>query len=254
MRRDDFLALGFFQSVPRCNYRLHQLVHGGYLRRIESVNGVRCQQLLYAPSASAIPLLRSELDLPPDELARICRTDTGPQAIEHSLRILDVRVRLLRETDSGSVKLKEWLCEPECLHQFEVQSPLDGRRSSTLVKPDAYFRLECEGCRVDCFLEVDLGNVSLPRYRQKLRRYGRYLVSGAFKDIYHADRFSVVTITIGERRASHLARIKTDHLDHLVTTWPRINRSSLFDSIWIRGTNPAMSLLKTQCNGRRKSA
>ncbi|MBI5706474.1 MAG: replication-relaxation family protein [Armatimonadetes bacterium] len=227
-RRDDLLGLGFFGSVARCNQRLSDLVRAGWLRRVEGINGLAGHQSVYAPGKAAAAYLRRSLDLPADEISRHCSATEGPLLVEHALKVLDFRVQLHREADRT---LNEWLCESECLHEFQVaagQSPL---WATVVMKPDAYFRLQVEQGQRHIFLEVDLGNVSLPRFEQKLDRYRTYAECGAFSEVFGEVHFSVLTVTVGERRLSHLADLPSRSFNHFVTTWQRIEEQGILGCI-----------------------
>lgn len=226
VRRDDFLKLGFFTSVARCNQRLSELVQADWLRRVKGLNGVTSHQSLYAAGRVAASHLRLALDLPIEEVNRHCRANEGPLLVEHALRVLDFRVLLHQEAETRRLHLEEWLCEPECLHEFHTSSAPSGPWEKVVIKPDAFFRI----CGRAHFLEADLGNVSLPRFEQKLIRYRKYAQCGAFTEGYGMDGFTVLTVTVGERRLGHIAELKCLGFEHLITTWPRIEQSGVFDS------------------------
>jgi hypothetical protein len=231
-RRDGVIALGHFDSVPRCNERLGQLARAGWLRRIDQVNGQEVRQGLYAVGPAAGSFLSESLQIPSDEISRQCTAYEGPLLIEHSIRILDFRLLLQEQGPDFGVQLEEWLCEAECLHEFQVRSSALSPWSSIVMKPDGYFRAGRSGEAHDFFVEIDLGHVSLPRFAEKLRRYERYLESGAFRDVYGSGEFTLLTVTVGERRLSHLASLSCRSVRHLVTTWSRIERSAVFASVW----------------------
>jgi len=238
VRRDDLLKLGFFRSVGRCNQRLSELVQAGWLRRVEGINGVTNHQSLYAAGKASSSHLRIALDLPIEEVNRHCRTNEGPLLVEHALRTLDFRVRIQQGAENHLLHLEEWLCEPECLHEFHMTSGPSKSWEKVVIKPDAFFRLNGKAH----FLEVDLGNVSLPRYDQKLNRYRKYAQCGAFADAYGVDRFAVLTVTVGERRLDHIAELTCMGFQHLITTWPRIEQYGVFDSKCNMSTGGCVSL------------
>lgn len=237
-RRDDLIGLGHFASVPRCNQRLAQLVHAGWLRRIEMLNGLITQQGLYAPGAAAGSFIRQSLDLPAEEVARCCTAHEGPLLVEHSLRVLDFRLQLERDARATGLEIEEWLCEPECLHEFAFRPGRGAGWSSVVMKPDGFFRIGG-----GFFVEIDLGHVSLPRFEQKLRRYDCYHDSGAFTEAYDAGGFSVLTVTVGERRLSHLAALPAASFDHLVTSWDRLLSDGVLECNWVTHRVPEVRLV-----------
>lgn len=239
-RRDDLIGLGHFASIPRCNQRLAQLVRAGWLRRIEIVNGLITQQGLYAPGTAAASFIQQSLDMPVEEVARCCTPHEGPLLVEHSLRVLDFRLQLEKEAEVSGIEIEEWLCEPECLHEFAYLPGRGAGWSSVVMKPDGFFRIgRCDAF----FVEIDLGHVSLPRFEQKLKRFGSYRDSGAFTEAYDANGFSVLTVTVGERRLSHLAALPAGSFDHLVTSWRRLLSDGVFDCSWATCRVPEIRLV-----------
>lgn len=243
VRRDDLIGLGHFNSVPRCNQRLSQLVSAKWLRRIDRVNGLLVGQGVYAPGPAATGFLMEELDVAMEEAKKQSRSPEGPLLIEHALRVLDFRQQLTSEVQRAGLDSVEWLCEPECLHEFQSKRSNVGTWTKTLVKPDAYFLLETPSHRLDCFLEADLGHVALPRFAEKLRTYDRYVESGAFRDAYRAEGFCVLTVTVGERRLSNLAALPTKRCRHLLTTWARLERAGILRDSWTGAGGSRVSLL-----------
>jgi hypothetical protein len=237
--RDQMIALGHFSSVARCNQRVSQLVSAGWLRKIPNVNGLAVQQGLYAVGPSAVPELLQTTDLPIDEISRCCTPNEGPILVEHSIKLLDFRLALEMGAPGASIDIIEWLCEAECLHEFHVQRGSSSSWSQTIIKPDSYVRIRKQGVNIDCFVEIDLGHVSVPRFTEKLRRYELYLQSGAFTDIYGTSEFRVLTVTVGERRLFSLANIPCK-VRHLSTSWQRIERSSPFGCKWQIGNDEFM--------------
>lgn len=154
----------------------------------------------------------------------------GPILLEHSLRVLDFRHQLREECSKHGVTLVEWLAEAECLHEFEFRVSPYSAWETILIKPDTSFELAVDGQSHRFFLEVDLGHVSLPRYRKKLQRYQSYAGSGAFRDAYDTDGFTVLTVTTGERRLDHLSELPVEGFAHILTTWSRIAATELIAS------------------------
>lgn len=230
--RDQLLALGYFRSVPRLNYRLLQLVHVGWVRRITRVDGLGIAQSLYAAGPGAAGWLPECLDIDPQEVAHFCHARGGPLSIEHSVRALDFRLRLVGDAKADCIVAEDWRCELECRHAFQFRQNPASRWRRVLVKPDGYVRLLSGNHAVDCFVEIDLGHVALPRFTKKLKAYEDYRDSGAFSDAYGTTRFTVLTVTVGERRLRHLSSLEASDGLHLVTTWERLSKTSLFAPIW----------------------
>lgn len=175
-------------KTPRCNNRMARLVRAGWVRRMSRVNGLGIAQSLFAAGPAASMWLPEALDLEPQEVIQQCRTSAGPMLIEHSLRALDFRLQLMRDAPEHGWSVDEWRCELECRHAFCFRPGSSVRWRQILVKPDGYVRLRCGARILDCFVEVDLGHVSIPRFAKKLRAYSDYLTSGAFAEAYGSKR------------------------------------------------------------------
>ena len=218
LRRDDLINLGFFKSISRCNHRMSQLVRAGLLRRVYGINGLERHESIYGLGRSAGPLLERFTGIG-QASPRGQSTCESPLALEHSLRILDYRHKVIKGCTENGLQLREWLAEPECYHEFEYSPGPSMPWKSVSIKPDACFKLAKASQSARFFLEIDLGHVSLPRFGEKLRRYAVYLQSGAYVEAYGDCNFGVVTVTTGARRLHHLQRLRVKSFEHLLTTW-----------------------------------
>jgi hypothetical protein len=222
VRRDDLIGLGFFGSVPRCNARLLALKEEGYLRSKSHLGGAELRAPLYICSATGVRVAAAELDIAPDEAIEAHRAGVRDLAIRHALKCTDLRLQFKRDLiECESLCLAEWSQEFLCHHEFTTS----GDRT-VVIKPDALAVLESEGRAHHLFIEADLGNAALPKYREKINRYCQYEATGAFADAYGAEAFSVLTVTTDERRLTNLLRVAED-LPFLFTTWKRVAAAHL---------------------------
>ncbi len=222
VRRDDLIGLGFFGSVPRCNARLLALKGEGYLRAKSHLGGAELRAPLYLCSAKGVRVAAAELEIAPDEAIEAHRAGVRDLAIRHALKCTDLRLQFKRDlTEREPLCLAEWSQEFLCHHEFTTS----GNRT-VVIKPDALAVLECEGQTHHLFIEADLGNAAVPKYREKINRYRQYEATGAFAEAYGAESFSVLTVTTDERRLTNLLRVANDS-PFLFTTWKRIATSHL---------------------------
>ena len=97
MTRDKIVALGYFGSVPRCNNRLRKLLDHGYLRRYEAASRGSGSQALYGADRESCQIIAGHLDLELNEVARATRDDVPPLFLDHTLGLVDLRIRFERE-------------------------------------------------------------------------------------------------------------------------------------------------------------
>jgi len=230
IRRDDLISFGLFGSIGRCNARLLQLRTAGFLKLKTQLNGADLQAPYYSCTALGVRLAAGELNIPAAEAIEIHRAGTRDHTLRHSLSCNDLRSKFRREL-GGATKLKlvEWSPELLCRHEFQSSSG-----KIVTMKPDALAIVNEGGHDRFIFIEVDLGNVSLSKFEEKVDRYRLYACSRAFTDVYGADSFLVLTVTTDERRLSHLAGIASS-IDFIFTTWRRLSQGKVVDPIFANG-------------------
>ena len=134
--------------------------------------------------------------------------------IDHSLAVVETRIKL------KALGITAWMAEPQCRHQYVICQ--GSVRRAEDVRPDglAKFGDQC------LFVEVDRGNVSLPRIRAKFASYGEYVRSGAFGETYGAIQPAVLLITTSARRKLSVSRQVPKHCPLPVF----IHQASTFDA------------------------
>lgn len=175
--RGHLLKLGYFTSVTRLNTRMRELVGLGLVRRLETPF---FNESLYIVSPKWGELLSPEL------AGLIKSRPASPRFLRHCLAVSDMRIALTKR--SGG----KWLFE------HELWRTVDGNQ----VRPD--------GAIVGkslVLIEVDLGNVSLPKFKQKLFGYQTLASSGQCQRLYGHKDFRLLVVTSGKRRARHLSRL-----------------------------------------------
>lgn len=224
--RNHLIALGHFSSVGRCNARLLALKRGGYLAVRDQISGVDLRAPLYACTRRSVRLVAEDLGLGIEEALALYIARQSDLSLRHALRCTELRLIAERDLSSGShPRLLTWAPEVLCHHEFIGPS---GTRVT--VKPDALAVLEWRGTNPHLFLEIDLGHVSLPNFREKIARYRAYAQSGAFADAYGVAHFLVLTVTTDERRLASLVET-ADTPNYLFTTWKRLANHALSDEV-----------------------
>lgn len=186
LSRDQIIRLGFFQSVPRANARLGGLVGLGLLKRFQFEPNVSFfQSIYYARQAAGRYLEGPVANL-------LAARKVTPQFAQHSLAVAEVRIELSKRFEI------RWLHECQVRHRYAVpDGKVDDFRPDGLAISSGAF----------LFVEVDRGNVSFPRLKDKLRSYSRYLQTGLFEHVYHEPRFSLLIATSGVVRAKRIHAI-----------------------------------------------
>lgn len=227
IRRDDLIHLGLFSSVVRCNARLHQLKEAGLIAAREELCGLKLRSPFYICTAKGMHVAASGLGLSPTEAVEIHRSNKREATIRHCLRCNDLRTRFISELSGDkATRLIRWWPELLCRHEFQ-----DRLGQTVVIKPDALAVLLHQSREQQLFIEVDLGNVSLPKFVDKVRRYERYAASGAFADAYGAETFHVLTVTTDEHRLVNLSS-QCSGRRYIFTTWRRLSQSNLNDRVF----------------------
>ncbi|MFN8140407.1 MAG: replication-relaxation family protein [Fimbriimonadales bacterium] len=201
MSRDQIIALGFFSSVPRANFRLKQLKDSGLIGEYEPNIRLRSGGSIYYAQARAIAVLNQKLD---SKLHASCIKHPGsvsPVVLEHTLRITDVRIALLKALGEAG-KILTWLPELLCRHEYSICRQ-SGLWSKQIVKPDAFARVSYHQRAHSFLFEVDLGHVSQRRLTETMRCYERYK-RGAYQHAYGDHPFEVVLVTTNRTRVLNL--------------------------------------------------
>lgn len=238
VRRDDLIDFGYFSSVPRCNARLLALRSEGLLKARTELGGMELRATLYHCTSKGVRIAAEVLDISQDEAIEIHRSGIRELAIKHALRCNDLRSRFLKElSDCDDLRLESWSQELLCHHEFQVSG------KSVVIKPDGLATLSssCGVCQL--FIEVDLGNASIPKIREKLLRYQIYTSSGAFTDAYESANFKVLLVTTDERRLAHLQRISVSGALTL-TTWKRLASRGLLGTVFASEHADSLGLLE----------
>jgi hypothetical protein len=179
LSRDQILALGYFSSVTRANTRLRELAKIGLVRRLETP--FFCQSLYAATKCAG--------EVVGPQVARLLKVRApSPRFVQHALAVTEVRL-VLRRLAEG-----EWRFEQQLWRSLEGSPKRE-------IRPDGLYLASHAS-----FVEVDLGHVSLSKFREKLLSYRALAHSGACRNLYRFDSFRVLVVTTGPLRSRHLRR------------------------------------------------
>jgi hypothetical protein len=186
--------------------RLRQFWLWGYLDRVELPVSRQAgrRPLLYTLGSRGIPLV--EAQRPPGNF-RVQRRRLDRLAglvDEHDLHLATFWAHLMALLGTTRITDLRWIPERELrARRLRVRDPQSGNWLPVL--PDAYIELEYPGDLVQCsFLEVDLGTLTLARFRRKLRAFEAYLAHGGFTRDWDWNEFEVLVLTVSASRLGHL--------------------------------------------------
>ena len=181
LSRDQMLSLGYFGSLTRVNTRLRELERERFVRRLETPFFA---QSLYVVGKSAESLLGERI------LPLTVRRAESPRFLQHALCITNVRIALLTR---GA---RSWKFEQQLRATFDFQGKrYEARPDGLAVMPSG-----------PVLIEADLGHVAPAKFRDKLKGYEAYALSGEARRQLGAPHFKVLAITTGKLRAARLTR------------------------------------------------
>ncbi len=179
LSRDQFVGLGYFGSESRCTDRLRALCNESYLRVLETPF---FGQYLYVPGTRAKEIVGDRL------VALITGRSPSPRHVQHSLAVTDVRQVL------AAASATKWRFEAQLHQSFSWLG------QTYEVRPDGFV----ERNEIPTFLEVDLGHKGLPAFTETLRAYAALLKSGAFRETYGRESFTLLTVTTCASRKTRM--------------------------------------------------
>ncbi|MEI7576411.1 MAG: replication-relaxation family protein [Armatimonadota bacterium] len=191
LSRNQVINLGYFSTVTRANTRLRELVKLGYLAKLATPF---MTQHLYVPGKKAPEIVDYRI-------ANLIRNrGESPRFIQHALNTTNVRISLIAK---GAT---DWRFEQQLWRKLEGLE----------VRPDGL----AITTKLPMFIEIDLGHVSPQKFKSKLLSYEALAVSGQCQSLYGFDKFRLLTITTGSKRAKSLSRLLPNpSYDHLVQTF-----------------------------------
>jgi hypothetical protein len=182
LSRDQILALGYFNSVTRLNFRLRELREAGLIRVLKTPF---FGQHLYAATEGARSLVGERI------AGLLSGRMPSPRFVQHALAVTDTRIALVGQGCTN------WRFEAQLRHSF-----LWGARQHEL-RPDGMVR---HG-DVLTLLEVDMGHVDPAKFARKLLVYDAFQASGELSRAWREQELAVLTVTCGRLRCARLARL-----------------------------------------------
>lgn len=212
----DHIELAFFPPTSstgrrspssRVHDRLRQLWLWGFLDRVElpvSRNSGR-RPLLYTLGTQGIPIVEVERETGRLRVQRRRLDRLGGLGNEHDLMIASFWAQLVALLRARRGIALRWIPERELrARRIRVRDPKSGRLLPML--PDAYLELRYPSGAIQCvMLEVDMGTLTLARFRRKVRAFEVYLAQGLLAKHWGQTCFEVVVLTHSRARLANLS-------------------------------------------------
>lgn len=220
--REQASRVAPFGSVTRSNCRLLALTRAGLLRRFFLGTASGGKKALYMLSSSGARLVGA--------------SSIGPKRGRDELVVADLFVAhqsLINELYCGfkygtdpphGMQFRRWLA---------FSTPLD--RAIPLV-PDGYVEFDGPAKSLAAFIEVDLGHERRSVWREKVRNYLQFAVSGHFEKQFGKKQFLVLAVVDSRGRMESLRNTTAGLTDKIFrfTTLSSINHDGLWSPIWLK--------------------
>ena len=220
--REQAKVVAGFGSTTRANVRLLNLTRAGLLRRFFLGTTAGGAKALYALSTKGAHLV----DVVPRAPRR--RTDQALVAdafVEHQLAVNDLYCSLKYGTAPiAGVRFRRWL---------GIYEPL---RPGLRLIPDGYVEFDTPAGPVAAFIEVDLGHEGLTVWKEKVRNYLQYALSGNVARQFGPQQFRVLVLAPSERRRDSIRRTVLASTEKIFwfATLDSIHRHGFFAPVWFR--------------------
>ena len=231
----------FYGSRAYCNTRLRSLFdHSFVLRHFPAVTrgGHFGEEAVYSVGPAAVPLLSDHFEEPFEAVKAHVRRREAPLFVAHTLRTVDIYLRLRRDAQVHGIEVESWVGEVLTRHQYQWRDP-GGKWHNESFKPDGFLRLagpstSGASSHRSHFIECDMGHASSGQWKIKVVAHRRYLESGLFASTFGEQAFSTLVVTKGERRLDHLrdATRVAGGAFFRFTTFAALDAHGAFGSIW----------------------
>jgi hypothetical protein len=220
--REQAKTVAGFHSTTRANVRLLMLARAGFLRRFFLGTTGGGKKALYSLSAKSAQLVGVPQRGPRRRKDESLATDVF---VQHQLIVNEIYCALkYGAVPVAGVSFRRWLS----FHQPLIP----GLR----LIPDGYVELETRAETVAMFLEVDLGNESLTVWKEKVRNYLQFALSGGAERLFGSSRFRVLVLANSLRRLLSIRKTVAASTDKIFwfATIESIQSGSFFDPLWFR--------------------
>lgn len=234
--------------------RLRRLWLWGYLDRLElpiarALGGRRPYLYTLGPRGVGPVAARLGRGTAPIRCRRLDRVDDI--FVEHDLTAAAFWANLAALARATLVRRLAWVSERDLpARHLAARHPQTGRRLPVL--PDGLFELVyANGVAHVGLLEVDMGTLTLARFRRKLAAFDLYLLDSQFRRDWGRDEFEVVVLTHSAGRSEHLRRAAREVVpddrwgDYLFGTFDALVPGGFENADWLTLDDEEVGLLHT---------
>ncbi len=222
VNREQAKIVAGFGSTTRVNARLLALTRAGLLRRFFLGATSAGRKALYSLSTKGADLVGVPGRGPRRRKDEVLVADFF---VSHQLTINQIYCALkYSDVSIPGVYFQRWI------GFYEPLAP--GLR----LIPDGYVELKTLSGPVAAFLEIDLGHERLTAWKEKIRNYLQFALSGDSWHQFAQARFRVVIIASSERRLFWIRKIVRASTTKIFwfTTIESINAHGFFGPVWLR--------------------
>jgi len=219
--REQAKIVAGFGSTTRANVRLLLLTRAGLLRRFFLATSGGGKKALYALSAKGAQLVAVPQRGPRRRADESLATDFF---VQHQLIVNQIYCALkYGAIPVDRISFRRWIA----FHQ-----PLT---SGLRLIPDGYVELATPAGIVAMFLEVDLGNESLAVWKEKVRNYLQFALSGECERQFGQSRFRVLVLANSERRLHSIRTAVSAATDKIFwfASLESVNGDGFFAPVWL---------------------
>jgi hypothetical protein len=218
--REQAQIVAGFASITRANTRLLLLTLAGLLRRFFVGTAAGGKKALYAlteKSAQLAGVINRGPRRRNDEVA------VANFFIQHQLTINEIYC-LLKFRPIPEAQFHRWIAFYEPL------------ATGLRLIPDGYVEFTIASRIIAAFLEIDLGNESSKVWKEKVRNYLQFALSGEHESRFGQKQFRVLVIANSERRLHSIRKVVASSTEKIFrfATLPLIQENGFFAPIWFR--------------------
>jgi hypothetical protein len=242
----------FFQGKRQMQYRMSLLFHHGYVSRPDRKRRAAIPNMVYWLSNKGA---RYVAGLSGMNLRNFkYREDPKWFTLEHDIAINNFRLNIIDACHSNpQFELEQWIPDGEFwAHPDRVEFKMpNGKKRSSLIRPDGYFSIHHKGYRYKFLLEIDMATEDNPRFvRQKVLPGLAYIESNAYRQRFGGENSGRwLVVTTGERRQENLIAQTRNAINERASlfyfsTFDQIRQDIVFDKpIWKRADTGSLESL-----------
>jgi hypothetical protein len=219
--REQAKTVAGFGSTTRVNVRLLALMRSGLLRRFFLGTTAGGKKALYALSAKGAELVGVARRGPRRRKDEALIADFF---VEHQLAINEIYCALKFHPAVAGVTFRRWMAFHEPLI------------ANLQLIPDGYVEFASQAGIVAGFLEIDLGHESLTVWKEKIRNYLQFAMSGDYERKFGQSRFRVLVLANSSRRLDSIRRTVAATTEKLFwfRTLESVHKNGFFAPLWLR--------------------